>query len=121
MKNIRREEFCSSRGCYSWATRHWWHRRIDSGQLATSTKTGLYVIGLINSGAICPDPTLYHRMLKCTQLGKVGEGRIVHTHLQNSAFFRNNLVMHNMVLNMYAKCGCLDDARELYDKMPSKT
>lgn len=87
----------------------------------TTTKTGLYVIDLINSGTIRPDPTLYNRMLKkCTQLGKVGEGRIVHTHLRNSALFRNNLVMHNTVLNMYAKCGCLDDARELFDKMPSK-
>ena len=28
--------------------------------------------------------------------------------------------IHNTILNMYAKCGALDDARKLSNKMPSK-
>ncbi|XP_057964152.1 pentatricopeptide repeat-containing protein At3g24000, mitochondrial isoform X2 [Malania oleifera] len=83
--------------------------------------TGLYVLDLIDRGSVQPDRTLYNKLLKkCTLLGKLKEGRLVHAHLLNSAFFSNDIVIQNTVLNMYAKCGCLDDARNLFDQMPSK-
>ncbi|KAJ0082489.1 hypothetical protein Patl1_09635 [Pistacia atlantica] len=52
-------------------------------------------------------------------LKKLKEGRILHAHIAVSVF-KDDLVMHNTIINMYAKCGSLDDARKLFDVMPVK-
>ncbi|KAM6585509.1 hypothetical protein CsatB_012511 [Cannabis sativa] len=66
------------------------------------------------------DRSRYNDLLKrCTQMGKLREGRIVHALLLNSQF-RDDLVIQNTLLNMYAKCGSVVDARKVFDKMPLK-
>ncbi|KAL7588123.1 hypothetical protein Lser_V15G36315 [Lactuca serriola] len=88
--------------------------------LRKSSNGGLRVLDLIDHGFLEPDAKLYSQMLnKCTQLGKIKEGKMVHTHFMNSKF-SHYLVIQNTVVNMYAKCDCLDDAREVFDKMPVK-
>ncbi|XP_024021461.1 pentatricopeptide repeat-containing protein At3g24000, mitochondrial [Morus notabilis] len=70
-----------------------------------------------NSGA---GPPLYNRLLKrCTEMRKLREGKMVHAHFLNSQF-RDDPVIGNTILNMYAKCGSLADARKLFDEMPLK-
>ncbi|KAL5972342.1 hypothetical protein ACLOJK_041595 [Asimina triloba] len=82
--------------------------------------SGLYVLDLIDSGSIEPDHEIYNRLLKkCTQMGRLKEGKIIHTHLQKSKF-RNDLFILNAVINMYGKCGSLDDAQKTFDEMPLK-
>ncbi|XP_044462697.1 pentatricopeptide repeat-containing protein At3g24000, mitochondrial [Mangifera indica] len=82
--------------------------------------TGLHVLDLLNRGSLEPDRSLYNKLLKkCTHLKKLKEGRIVHAHISGSVF-KEDLVIHNTILNMYAKCGSLDDARKLFDDMPVK-
>ncbi|XP_015900785.3 pentatricopeptide repeat-containing protein At3g24000, mitochondrial [Ziziphus jujuba] len=82
--------------------------------------TGLHVLDLIDRGSLEADRILYNTLLKrCTQMGKLREGRIVHAHILNSQF-KDDLVMGNTILNMYAKCGGLKDARTLFDEMPVK-
>ncbi|CAN1336518.1 Pentatricopeptide repeat-containing protein At3g24000, mitochondrial [Linum perenne] len=56
---------------------------------------------------------------KCTLLGKLEEGKIVHTHLLNSHFSRDSVLLTTLI-NLYSKCGSLDDARQLFDEMPDK-
>lgn len=58
-----------------------------------------------------------HTLLKrCTHLNKLNEGKIIHALLLNSRF-SDDLVMQNTLLNMYAKCGDLVNARKLFDEM----
>ncbi|THF98442.1 hypothetical protein TEA_029533 [Camellia sinensis var. sinensis] len=92
----------------------------DKDLLRKSQSSGLYVLDLIDNGALEPDPTIYTKLLnKCTQLGKLREGRIVHTHFRQSQF-NHYLVILNSLLNMYGKCGSPDDARQMFDEMPTK-
>ncbi|KAE8669654.1 Pentatricopeptide repeat-containing protein [Hibiscus syriacus] len=80
--------------------------------------TGLHVLDLLDEGSLEPNPTLYHVLLKkCTFLRKPKLGKIVHAHILNSPF-RADAIILNTLLNMYAKCGCLEDARSLFDEMP---
>ncbi|KAE8703386.1 Pentatricopeptide repeat-containing protein [Hibiscus syriacus] len=80
--------------------------------------TGLHVLDLLDEASLEPNSTLYHVLLKkCTFLRKPNLGKIVHAHILNSPF-RDDAVILNTLLNMYAKCGCLDDARNLFDEMP---
>ncbi|XVF26256.1 hypothetical protein REPUB_Repub13aG0283300 [Reevesia pubescens] len=82
--------------------------------------TGLHVLDLLDHGSLEPHPTLYHILLtKCTRLRNPKVGKIIHAHILNS-LFRHDLVILNTLLNMYAKCGCLEDARSLFDEMPLK-
>lgn len=86
------------------------HRQDGSG-------SGLRILDLAKRGSLEPDRILYHKLLKrCTELGKLIEGKIVHAHIINSQF-RNDLVMLNTLLNLYCKCGSLDDARKVFDGM----
>jgi pentatricopeptide repeat protein len=85
-----------------------------------NSPTGLHVLDLINRGSLEANRALYNNLLKkCTHFGKIKEGRIVHSHILHSQF-KDDLVIHNTILNMYAKYGALDDARKLFDEMPSK-
>ncbi|KAM4108055.1 hypothetical protein ACB094_03G016000 [Castanea mollissima] len=85
-----------------------------------NSPTGLHVLDLIDRGSLEANRALYNNLLKkCTHFGKVKEGRAVHSHIVHSQF-KDDLVIHNTILNMYAKCGALDDARKLFDEMPSK-
>ncbi|KAG5033532.1 hypothetical protein JHK85_017514 [Glycine max] len=85
-----------------------------------NSKTGLHVLDLIDCGSLEPDRTLYNTLLKrCTQLGKLKEGKLVHFHVLNSNF-KHDLVIQNSLLFMYARCGSLEGARRLFDEMPHR-
>ncbi|KAK7392607.1 hypothetical protein VNO78_21050 [Psophocarpus tetragonolobus] len=98
-------------------------RVIDERNLLSSSlnsKTGLHVLDLIQCGSLQPDRAFYNTLLKrCTQLGKLKEGKLVHAHIINSKF-KDDLVIQNSVVFMYARCGSLKDARHVFDEMPSK-
>ncbi|KAK9099303.1 hypothetical protein Syun_026348 [Stephania yunnanensis] len=88
-------------------------KSIDSG-------TGLHVLDLIDRGSIELDQTIYNKLVKkCAQLGRLKEGRVVHNHFRNSKF-KADLFIQNSILNMYMKCGGLDDARKVFDEMPQR-
>ncbi|EPS69920.1 hypothetical protein M569_04841, partial [Genlisea aurea] len=59
----------------------------------------------------------YGKLFKmCTVLGKLEEGRMVHSHFLASRF-RSSPVVQNTVINMYAKAGNLELARKVFDEM----
>ncbi|CAI9112000.1 OLC1v1012363C1 [Oldenlandia corymbosa var. corymbosa] len=89
----------------------------DKDFLRKTTNGGLYVLDLIDTGAIKPNASLYNKLLKrCTQFGKLKEGRLIHAHFLISPY-RNYITTQNALINMYAKCGSLDEARKVFDEM----
>lgn len=95
-------------------------RKTHISPQTSTPSTGLYVLDLLNHGSLEPDRTLYSKMLnKCTHLRKLKQGRVIHAHIQGSSF-ESDLVLQNFILNMYAKCGSLEEARNVFDKMPTR-
>lgn len=81
---------------------------------------GLHILDLLDQGELDPDPRIYnHLFKKCTQLGKLKEGKIVHEHFLKSKF-KSDIFILNTIINMYAKCNSLDDARKTFDDMSMK-
>ncbi|XLS78687.1 hypothetical protein HN51_062912 [Arachis hypogaea] len=88
--------------------------------LSRNSETGLHVLDLVDSGSLEPNQSMYNVMLKrCTQLGKLREERLVHSHILNSKL-KDDLVIRNSVLFIHARCGSLEEARRVFDEMPSK-
>ncbi|KAH1221069.1 Pentatricopeptide repeat-containing protein, mitochondrial [Glycine max] len=96
---------------------------IDNKNLlrpSLNSKIGLHVLDLIDCGSFELDLTLYNTLLKrCTQLGKLKEGKLVHFHMFNSKF-KDDLVIQNFVLFMYARCGNLKDTQHVFNEKLQK-
>ncbi|KAL8557567.1 hypothetical protein ACS0TY_004858 [Phlomoides rotata] len=67
-----------------------------------------------------PDARLYVKLFKkCTYQGKLKEGQKIHTHFLASRF-QHYVVIRNMIINMYAKCGDMEIARRAFDEMTER-
>lgn len=63
------------------------------------------------------DPHIFANLLQgCINMNALAEGRRVHLHLSQSGFDQS-IFLGNKLINMYAKCGSLIDAREAFGKM----
>ncbi|KAF5461217.1 hypothetical protein F2P56_021034 [Juglans regia] len=56
----------------------------------------------------------------CADLGALDLGRRVHDYSNRSGFGKN-IHISNTLIDMYVKCGCLEDARKLFDEMEERT
>ncbi|KAG0498395.1 hypothetical protein HPP92_003086 [Vanilla planifolia] len=63
--------------------------------------------------------TLVGALSSCAKIGSLNLGKKVHL-LVITAGFGIDVYLGSCIINMYAKCGALDDARRLFDRMPDK-
>ncbi|KAH9671766.1 pentatricopeptide repeat-containing protein [Citrus sinensis] len=65
-------------------------------------------------------PSTYADLISaCSSLRSLQLGRKVHDHILSSKC-QPDAVLHNHILNMYGKCGSLEDARMVFDEMPQR-
>ncbi|XP_058098878.1 pentatricopeptide repeat-containing protein At2g21090 [Magnolia sinica] len=56
-------------------------------------------------------------LIACVRLEELGLTRQVHGQVLVVGFL-SNLVISSSIVDVYAKCGCVDDSRRLFDEMP---
>ncbi|KAJ4962939.1 hypothetical protein NE237_022878 [Protea cynaroides] len=61
--------------------------------------------------------TLTSVLSACTGLALVELGRQVHAHIVK---FKRDLILNNALLDMYCKCGSLEDANSTFNRMPER-
>ncbi|KAJ7565675.1 hypothetical protein O6H91_02G070400 [Diphasiastrum complanatum] len=67
-----------------------------------------------------PDKVTFVSALKaCTCIGSLDEGKLIHAQIVARGF-ELDLVVGSTLVHMYAKCGSLDKAHNLFTKMPRK-
>ncbi|KAF8411715.1 hypothetical protein HHK36_004273 [Tetracentron sinense] len=67
-----------------------------------------------------PDSTLFAKLLdSCLQSKSLRDGRRVHARLIKTRF-ASEIFIQNRLIDVYGKCGCLDDARKLFGRMSHK-
>ncbi|KAK1582738.1 hypothetical protein Q3G72_017762 [Acer saccharum] len=70
--------------------------------------------------------TLVHVLVACARSRDLGTGKLVHSRVHQLGYdpFVSNcnpsLVLATAIFDMYAKCGNLNTARDLFDKMPKR-
>ncbi|XP_019158607.1 PREDICTED: pentatricopeptide repeat-containing protein At3g24000, mitochondrial isoform X1 [Ipomoea nil] len=94
---------------------------IDDKDLLRKAPNGeLLVLGLIDRGAMEPDATLYHKLIKkCAECKRLKEGRVVHKHFVRSRF-NHYVVPYNTLINMYSKCDSMQEAQQVFNEMPER-
>ncbi|CAM6042280.1 unnamed protein product [Sphagnum compactum] len=67
-----------------------------------------------------PDKFTFIQAIKaCACLGALQDGRLVHQQLIQSGC-ESDVFVGNSLIDMYAKCGSIEDARRVFNKMPSR-
>ncbi|KAK1581865.1 hypothetical protein Q3G72_009752 [Acer saccharum] len=70
--------------------------------------------------------TLVHVLVACARSRDLGTGKLVHSRVRQLCYdpfvssCSPNLVLATAIFNMNAKCGNLNIARDLFDKMPKR-
>lgn len=74
---------------------------------------------MLRSGTI-PDQSTFTSILSaCTRLATIEQGKQIHTHIIKT-IFKSDVLLGNTLITMYAKCGSIDDAHQVFHKMPIK-
>src|SRR5690349_1497072 len=76
------------------------------------------VLDWMDKVKVRPNATLYLCLLKPCKDPALGKR--IHSHILTSGV-RRTLELRNSLLNMYAKCGRMDDARSVFDSMEVKS
>lgn len=86
---------------------------IDNGLY----KAALKVFRCMLTGDVAPDAvTLVSALTACSTLLSLAEGKWMHAYISRHDFKSNTLVGTALV-NLYAKCGSLDEARTMFDAL----
>eukprot|EP01018_Ginkgo_biloba_P007202 Gb_06523 [translate_table: standard] len=80
----------------------------------------LILFGQMQRAAVTPDESTFGSVLRaCASLGAVQEGNIIHAHIIKSGF-DSDIVVGSVIVDLYAKCGNVDDARRMFDQLPEQ-
>ncbi|XP_057853781.2 pentatricopeptide repeat-containing protein At5g66520 [Cryptomeria japonica] len=67
-----------------------------------------------------PNSTTFASILPaCAKIGALEQGMHIHQRIMEGGFL-SDIVVGNALLDMYAKCGSIDKARELFNRMPQR-
>ncbi|CAA6654406.1 unnamed protein product [Spirodela intermedia] len=91
---------------------------VQDRDLLRRSAKGLRILDLIDGGAVVPDLSTYSDLVRlCAHSKRLDEARLVHAHFLRSNF-APDLFFGNSIVNMFCKCGGMDDARRVFDAMP---
>ncbi|MQL78021.1 hypothetical protein Taro_010453 [Colocasia esculenta] len=74
---------------------------------------------LLASGIRPDDVSLVTALSACAQLGALDRGQSIHNYIAHHRT-RPNVFLSTGLVDMYAKCGCIDTAREVFECCPRK-
>lgn len=85
-----------------------------------NAEEALKVLSLMNWTDMKPNPFIFSSVLRaCAVLASVEHGKRLHAQVIRMGF-ESNLFVGNSIVTMYAKCGRIEDARQLFDGMPEQ-
>lgn len=73
-----------------------------------------------NSGVVSDAITIVSILQSCASLGALRRGRMIHDQIQRSSHLDINVYIGAALINMYARCGSIEDSRKVFDEMPDR-
>jgi pentatricopeptide repeat protein len=103
-----------SRDVVTWTTMILGHVECGQGQKAPE------LVQQMQQDGVQLDPVTFVGVLKaCASVGAIEEGRCVHQQIIQSGL-ESDVFVGNSLVDMYAKCGSMEDAWRVFNKMPSR-
>lgn len=94
-----------------------WNAMISMYAHHEQGKEALHLFQQMQTQGIQPDEVTFINVLSaCASVGEVTAGRIIHSWIVDSGF-QSGLTVANALVNMYGKCGVVEEARSVFDKM----
>ncbi|KAJ7542120.1 hypothetical protein O6H91_10G090800 [Diphasiastrum complanatum] len=88
----------------------------DSGQ----GEKAINLFQLMQRTGLAPDKVVFVVVLKaCASLAALEQGKQLHSDIIKRGF-QSDVIVGSTLVDMYAKCGCTDDARELFNNMSER-
>ncbi|XP_004143574.1 pentatricopeptide repeat-containing protein At4g19191, mitochondrial [Cucumis sativus] len=105
--------------CFSkLSTLTWWNSSIRGAVNQGNASKALALFHQLKLNGLQPNNFTFPFLSKaCAKLSHLTNSQIIHTHVVKSPFYSDIYVQTAMV-DMYVKCGKVDDAYNLFDKMP---
>ncbi|XP_057968024.1 pentatricopeptide repeat-containing protein At3g29230-like [Malania oleifera] len=76
----------------------------------------------MKEGDVMPnEATLVSVLTACANLGRLDEGKWVHSYINNNRKIKPDVLLSTALLTMYAKCGAMDFASNVFKEMPEKS
>ncbi|KAI3678064.1 hypothetical protein L6452_37343 [Arctium lappa] len=76
-------------------------------------------VNMQKAGVIPDEVTMASVISACAGLGALDVGRWAHAYVKKRRIVKDTKLSTSLI-NMYAKCGCIEKAREVFDEMPAK-
>ena len=97
-----------------------WNTLIDGFVQNGKHKEALRMFEEMLSDGIVPDViTLVSLLSSCAQLGDLQKGRYFHNYIKDHGI-RCDIILHNSLINMYAKCGDMAAAEIVFENMTQR-
>ncbi|KAI3516374.1 hypothetical protein L1887_15289 [Cichorium endivia] len=81
----------------------------------------LLYLKMLSEGNVTPDKHTFPFVLKsCAYLFAMSEGKQLHGHILKLGL-ASDVYINNSLIHFYGSCGSLDDAQDVFDKMPERT
>ncbi|XP_008806708.2 pentatricopeptide repeat-containing protein At5g66520-like [Phoenix dactylifera] len=98
-----------------------WSAMIDGCVRNGDFSEALRLFDEMQAERMKPDVVTLVSVLKaCAQLGVLDQGCRIHRYIDRSGLVReDNVILETALVDMYCKCGCIDEALKVFDKVRS--
>ncbi|KAK1408950.1 hypothetical protein QVD17_41124 [Tagetes erecta] len=76
---------------------------------------------MLEQGVKANEATVMSVLIACGHLGRLDKGEWVHSYIKNNKGVVFDVLLSTALLTMYAKCGAMDMAKQVFDEMPERT
>ncbi|KAH7307783.1 hypothetical protein KP509_22G077500 [Ceratopteris richardii] len=98
-----------------------WNALITGYTQFGKAKDALRCYKLMQNEGVSPSAVTFICILKaCGSMGALKEGREIHVEINRQGLLDSDIVVGNALLDMYAKCGCLDLAQQVFEELPKQ-
>ncbi|XP_058092136.1 pentatricopeptide repeat-containing protein At2g29760, chloroplastic-like [Magnolia sinica] len=97
-----------------------WNALIGGYVFNSCFSEALELFHELQAAGLHPDePTLVSTLCACTRLGALDVGKKIHSYAEEKRF-SFNVTLGTALVDMYSKCGCINGAREVFDRMTGR-